>query len=146
MENLARKSYSAIWSLATGLIICIVIIASLCVSKTFSGLSALNFVELSVLCILILLCLVLLVFELKRPDVVLKKDGDVLHIYCKRKWQTVNVEDVTGVKLLFQGGRGYTPLSFGALIIGVKDKAYKIYNVADVKNAWVNVENIIKNN
>ncbi len=85
-----------------------------------------------------------IVYELKRPKVLIKTDFKTIWVYCKSKWKSIPIEDI--VKIDFHNSRSSRmELNFGTLKIHTKNETVKVYNVKDLHNVAMNIT-AIKNN
>lgn len=69
-----------------------------------------------------------IVYELRRPKVLIKTDFKTILVYCKSKWKSIPIEDI--VKIDFHNSRSSRmELNFGTLKIRTKNEIIKLYNV-----------------
>ena len=81
------------------------------------------------------------IFDLLRPDNLVKRDGDTLFLYCKGKWYGLNFSEIINIR--FRNNQSDRIIhSFGTLIIETAEKTYRIESVENVALAWSEIMNI----
>lgn len=139
MKTVAEKSGCALFGLFLGIV----------VSTLFGVISIIVqakgwviFLSFSVLFFIVAVCGI--VYELRRPKVLIKTDFKTLFVYCKSKWKSISIEDI--VKIDFHNSRSSRmELNFGTLKIHTENEIVKVYNVKDLHDVAMNIT-AIKNN
>lgn len=128
MENLAEKSKLSMIMLLSGAIISLVF-GMVALLGRMDGWQILLIFSI----IFLVATLFGFIYELIRPNVLIKKDNEKLSLFYKRQWKSINIADMTNVDCRnTRSGRLIT--SCGILIIVTKDETIKIYNVKNVRD------------
>lgn len=128
MKNLAEKSKLAMIMLLSGAIISLVL-GALALSVRMDGWQ----IVLMFSIVFIGATIFGVIYELGRPNILIKIDNEKLLLYYKRHWKNINIADIADIDFRnTKSGRWVT--NCGTLIIVTKDEAIKIYNVKNVRD------------
>ena len=87
-------------------------------------------------------CVYTIIWELRRPDILVYQLNDSIYFYYKGRMIQKNISDIVNVDF-FNSQSGRTILKEGTLIIETQSKKYSIYNVKDVKHVALSITEII---
>lgn len=136
MGEIAYKSKSASVMLFLGLIL----------SVAFAVFAIANKPVQWIICFIIFLVLAIVFgcsffYQLTVPNCIIKKSGEYLWIYCKRKWQKIKIEDMKTIEYR-NTQSGTIVLSSGTISIITNDAIFKLYNVKDVADVAFELKTI----
>lgn len=145
MEILAEKSKLSFIEWTIGLCVSLTLSIAFSVWLLDSKQGSINVLMLFAL-IAFVLCLISnaysIIWELRRPNVLIYRQDDYLNIYYKKHWHKEQLKNIVGVDFInSQSGR--TILKKGTLTIKTEIKKYDILNVKNVAQACIKISNIL---
>ena len=90
-------------------------------------------------------CVYTIIWELRRPDILVYQLNDSIYFYYKGRMIQKNISDIVNIDF-FNNQSGRTILKEGTLIIETQTKKYSIYNVKDVKHVALLIATLKNNN
>lgn len=132
-ENLipvAERSKSTVPFMIYGIIwFCIMFVVVLIAKPDYWYLYLVAF---GVICII---CIVVMVRDLKRPKTIIKHDVENLFIWKKNRWMTIKINDV--VKITYWHNQSSRiSLKSGAVEFTTRQKSLVVYNIADIESVY----------
>ena len=143
MGVLARKSKKGVVYRYVGIIVCfIVLIPMIKAAISLNGKQKIFAIVASVIVGLIIIGLGWgIIFDILRPDDLIKRDGNALLVFSRGKWNELDFSEIINVS--FRNNQsGRTVLSFGTIVIETIEKNYRVENVENVALAWSEIMNI----
>ena len=123
-----------------------------CISATVAVVAGLNYIDekqkvlamvcLAVFGILSFAVICSIIWELRRPEILVGKEGEDLLVYAKGRYNRINIGEIYNVSEQNTKSRSWV-LKCGTLTIKTQKKAYNVYNVKNVADALAEIKGLL---
>ena len=123
-----------------------------CISATVAVVADLNYIDekqkvLAMVCLAVfgifsfaVICSI--IWELRRPEILVGKEGEDLLIYAKGRYNRINIGEIYNVSEQNTKSRSWV-LKCGTLTIKTQKKTYNVYNVKNVADARAEIKGLL---